>query len=107
MMPQTKHVGAEVSKVARIVRARYAFENRTRKGLDFASGFACRSFQTLGATDLRRMLRAMGAETANLHLGTQGVKDAILMDLDVRAAAFPPYVSQNEQFELGSAGMMH
>ena len=35
--------------------------------------------------DVPRLLRAMGAETANVHLGTAGAADAVLKDLDRRS----------------------
>jgi hypothetical protein len=38
----------------------------------------------LEGSDLKRILHAMGAETANIHLGTTGTAGAILRDLDSR-----------------------
>lgn len=40
------------------------------------------------AGDLPRLLRAMGAEAANVHLGTTGVAAALLSDLDRRPAGW-------------------
>jgi hypothetical protein len=42
--------------------------------------------QLAGADDLTVLLRAMGAEAANVHLGTKRAKAAILRDLDRRPA---------------------
>ena len=42
----------------------------------------------LRSSDLGRVLRAMGAETANVHLGTPGVGDAIQADLGRRAGGW-------------------
>jgi hypothetical protein len=38
------------------------------------------------AADLAQLFRAMGAETANVHLGTPGAAERILADLDARPA---------------------
>lgn len=40
--------------------------------------------EDLKAADARRVLQAMGAETGNVHLGTSGMADAILADLNRR-----------------------
>jgi hypothetical protein len=40
------------------------------------------------AGDLSRLVRAMGAETANVHLGTAGAAAAVLADLDERPAGW-------------------
>jgi hypothetical protein len=42
----------------------------------------------LKAADLGRVLHAMSAEAANVHLGTPGARDAILSDLRHRPAGW-------------------
>ena len=42
----------------------------------------------LVTADVRQLLAAMGAETANVHLGTAAVSPAILADLDQRRAGW-------------------
>lgn len=42
--------------------------------------------QIANAADLQTLFQSMGVETANIHLGSSEVKDAILADLDMRPA---------------------